>query len=65
MANALLLYPAGRDVWHAAHAHKERLELSDKLFVNLNRLAEELAGDKQHKLTFKQNNIKVNKNKMP
>ncbi len=64
MANALLLYPAGRDVWHEAYAHKESLELSDKLFKNLNLLAEELAGDKRNKLTFKQNNINI-KNKMP
>jgi hypothetical protein len=60
----LLLYPAGRDVWHEAYTHKESLELSDNLFNNLNLLAEELAGDKQNTLTFKQHNTNI-KNTMP
>jgi hypothetical protein len=57
IANALLLYPAGRDVWHAAHEHMERLESSNRLLVSLSRLAEEPAGDKQTNLMFSQSDI--------
>ena len=57
IASLLLMYPAGRDVWHAAHSHKEKLELCDKMFNILKHLAEESAEDKLLAEQFQEDRI--------